>query len=259
MSDYAALALRVSASMPGIRGCLMLSRDGLLLGAHPEGEAEAYAKSAWLRFAALGDAERSYVEFPDQTWAFVRRGGYGAFAIADADVRPGVLVDLLEQALMAGEMERIHDRETMRLPEAPFAPSGKPRTSLHKPERPPAPPPARLVAEPPEPAVDQHESEEWLSEEGSESEGEANEATTHQEPAPEPEPEPEPEPAPEDQPELEPAAADEPLEEPLDEPLEEPYQEASDPEEENEVDRILLAKEFAGLLQVPKEDDEANR
>jgi hypothetical protein len=30
-------------------------------------------------------------------------------------------------------------------------------------------------------------------------------------------------------------------------------------EDESEVDRILLAKEFAGLLQVPKEDDEASR
>jgi hypothetical protein len=30
-------------------------------------------------------------------------------------------------------------------------------------------------------------------------------------------------------------------------------------EEESEVDRILLAKEFAGLLQVPREDDEASR
>jgi outer membrane biosynthesis protein TonB len=251
MSDYAALALRVSASMPGIRGCLMLSRDGLLLGAHPEGDAEAYAKSAWLRFAALGDAERSYVEFPDQTWAFVRRGGYGAFAIADADVRPGVLVDLLEQALMAGEMERIHDRETMRLPEAPFAPSGKPRTSLHKPERPPAPPPERIADEPQQPPVDEHGSEERAPEVGSESERQADDATIHQEPPPELEPEPEPE----NQPEPEPAAADQSF----DEPADESYQEASGPEEENEVDRILLAKEFAGLLQVPKEDDEASR
>jgi len=30
-------------------------------------------------------------------------------------------------------------------------------------------------------------------------------------------------------------------------------------EDEPEVDRILLAKEFAGLLQVPREDDEASR
>ncbi|HYY08053.1 MAG TPA: hypothetical protein VFA25_05565 [Actinomycetota bacterium] len=253
MSDYAALALRVSASMPGIRGCLMLSRDGLLLGAHPEGDAEAYAKSAWLRFAALGDAERSYVEFTDQTWAFVRRGGYGAFAIADADVRPGVLVDLLEQALMAGEMERVHDRETMRLPEAPFAPSGKPRTSLHKPERPPAPPPERIADEPQQPPVDELGSEERTPEEASGSERQADDVTIHQEPVPEIEPQPEPEP--EDQPEPEPTAADEPFDERFDEPQGEP----PGPEEENEVDRILLAKEFAGLLQVPKEDDEASR
>src|SRR5919198_4733318 len=187
MSDYAALALRVSASMPGIRGCLMLSRDGLLLGAHPEGDAEAYAKSAWLRFAALGDAERSYVEFPDQTWAFVRRGGYGAFAIADADVRPGVLVDLLEQALMAGEMERIHDRETMRLPEAPFAPSGKPRTSLHKPERPPAPPLERFAPDPSEPEPEAQEVAEQPTEDQIEGWADAQ-VTIHdeQEPAPEP-------------------------------------------------------------------------
>ena len=240
MSDYAALALRVSASMPGIRGCLMLSRDGLLLGAHPEGEEEAYTKSAWIRFAALGDAERSYVEFPDQTWAFVRRGSYAAFAIADAGVRPGVLVDLLEQALMAGEMERVHDRETMRLPEAPFAPSGKPRTSLHKPERAPAPPAERVAAEPSEPepeAVAEQTPED-------ETDGWADaEVTIHDEQEPFPEPEPEPEP--EEQPEPAPAA--------------ESYEEPPGPEEETEVDRILLAKEFAGLLQVPKDDDEASR
>jgi predicted regulator of Ras-like GTPase activity (Roadblock/LC7/MglB family) len=253
MSDYAALALRVSASMPGIRGCLMLSRDGLLLGAHPEGDAEAYAKSAWIRFAALGDAERSYVEFPDQTWAFVRRGSYGAFAIADAGVRPGVLVDLLEQALMAGEMERIHDREAMRLPEAPFAPSGKPRTSLHKPERPPAPTPEWVAAEALEPEVEARE----VAEQGPEHEaaagsqpaaehGSVEEVTIHDEPAPEPQPEPEPEQEAEPLPEPAPAA-------------QESFEEPPGPEEESEVDRILLAKEFAGLLQVPKDDDEASR
>jgi hypothetical protein len=243
MSDYAALALRVSASMPGIRGCLLLSRDGMLLGAHPEGDAESYAKSAWIRFAALGDAERSYVEFPDQTWAFVRRGGYGAFAIADAGVRPGVLVDLLEQALLAGEVERVHDRETMRLPEAPFAPSGKPRTSLHKPERAPAPTPERVAAEAePEPqeiaerTVDQEPEAAWEAD---------AEITIHDEPSPQPEPEARSEPEPEEEPEPAPAPA-------------EPSEERPAPEEESEVDRILLAKEFAGLLQVPKEDDEAS-
>src|SRR5688500_9142258 len=137
MSDYSALAQRVSLSIAGVRGCLMLSRDGMVLGAHPEGESEAHLRTAWVRFAGVGDPERSYVEFPDQIWAFVRRGGYAAFAVADVGVRPGVLVDLLEHALMGGEQERVHDREPMRLPDAPSAPSGKPRTVLHKPEHAP--------------------------------------------------------------------------------------------------------------------------
>ena len=141
MSDYSALAQRVSLSIAGIRGCLMLSRDGLILGAHPEGEPETDLRAAWVRFAGVGDPERSYVEFPDQIWAFVRRGSYAAFAVADVGVRPGVLVDTLEQALLSAEQERVVDRDAMRLPEAPSAPSGKPRTSLHMPDRQPTPEP----------------------------------------------------------------------------------------------------------------------
>ena len=145
MSDYSVLAQRVSLSVTGVRGCLMLSRDGMILGAHPEGEDESALRAAWVRFAGVGDPERSYVEFPDQIWAFVRRGSYGAFAVADVGVRPGVLVDMLEQALMAGEQERANDREMMRLPDAPAAPSGKPRTVLHKPERPTTAEPEPMV------------------------------------------------------------------------------------------------------------------
>ena len=184
-----------------------------------------------MRFAGVGDPERSYVEFPDQIWAFVRRGSYAAFAVAEVGVRPGVLVDTLEQALMSAEQERVIDRRRMRLPEAPSAPSGKPRTSLHMPDRQPTPEPEPVTVR-----------------------SEAADAA---------------------------AAAETP---PADEVGSTPPQEAADPaesrtrarrgarppaddvpeaqegkEEESEVDRILLAKEFAGLLQVPREDDEASR
>ena len=227
MNDYSALAQRVSMSLDGIRGCLMLSRDGMVLGAHPEGDAESSVRSAWVRFAAVGDPERSYVEFPDQIWAFVRRGGYSAFAVTDTGVRPGVLVDLLEQALMMAEKGRADDRETMRLPEVPSAPSGKPRTSLHKQERAPtpAPTPSEVVASqehegraprPPEAASDPATSDAEKSSVGTET-----------------------------------AARSDP-----DEKTPTPVRSRED---EPEVDRILLAKEFAGLLQVPKEDDEASR
>jgi hypothetical protein len=253
MNDYSALAQRVSTSVTGVRGCLMLSRDGMVLGAHPEGEAETHIRSSWMRFATVGDPERSYVEFPDQVWAFVRRGGYSAFAVADAGVRPGVLVDLLEQALMVGEQDRARDRDTMRLPEAPVAPSGKPRISMHKQERAeredtPASAPSEVT--PPGPA------------EATVSFGSASTAPTYSraEPASRPtEPAPPPtEPTP---PLTEPAPAD-PRVKAGDEPSDPENQPPDHPgrkEEESEVDRILLAKEFAGLLQVPKEDDEASR
>jgi predicted regulator of Ras-like GTPase activity (Roadblock/LC7/MglB family) len=230
MSDYSAIAQRISASVNGIRGCLMLSRDGMVLGAHPEGEVESRLKSAWVRFAAVGEADRAYVEFPDQTWAFVRRGGYGAFAVADAGVRPGILVELLEQALMSGEQDRAHERESLRLPEAPAAPTGKPRTIMHKQERASAPTP-----EPGRAGVTLPESEEVGGTEDPAPSG-AGAAPAAA--------------APDDT--VRPAGDAEP---------EAHSSEAAPtaPEDEPEVDRILLAKEFAGLLQVPKDDDEATR
>jgi hypothetical protein len=221
MSDYSALAQRVSLSIEGIRGCLMLSRDGMVLGAHPEGDSEALLRTSWVRFAGVGDPERSYVEFPDQIWAFVRRGGYAAFAVADVGVRPGVLVDLLEQALMGGEEDRVHDRETMRLPDAPSAPSGKPRTVLHKPER---------------PSTDEPEPVTVTSEVPATARASAAEPANAAEGGP---------------------SAPEPEEAPPSE--ERPAEARQGKEDDSEVDRILLAKEFAGLLQVPKEDDDTSR
>jgi hypothetical protein len=226
MNDYSALAQRVSMSFTGVRGCLMLSRDGMVLGAHPEGDAESHLRASWVRFAAVGDPERSYVEFPDQIWAFVRRGGYSAFAVADAGVRPGVLVDLLEQALMMGEQDRAHDRETMRLPEMPSAPSGKPRTSLHKQERTGTPAPTETT--PPGSAEVATSDEPGAEADPSEGGSDPAARAAGSEAAPQPDPE------------------------------DETPSRAQGREDEPEVDRILLAKEFAGLLQVPKEDDEAS-
>jgi hypothetical protein len=238
MSDYSVLAQRVSLSITGVRGCLMLSRDGMILGAHPEGDGEADLRAAWVRFAGLGDPERSYVEFPDQIWAFVRRGSYGAFAVADVGVRPGVLVDMLEQALMAGEQERANDREMMRLPDATAAPSGKPRTTLHKPERPSTaePEPTIVPAEVSLPVAPAEVAAPASVASASDDPPVENDAAT--------------------------AVADEDelvSEEAVDPPDEDPPEAQEGKQDESEVDRILLAKEFAGLLQVPREDDEASR
>ena len=231
MSDYAALAQRVAAAVSGIRGCLLLSRDGMVLGAYPEGPAEVNLKAAWLRVAAVGEPDRCSLEFPDQTWAFVRRGSYAAFVAADVGVRPGVLLDLLEQVLIAGEAERAQDRGTMRVPEAPIAPSGKPRTSLHKPDRAPSPQP--IGAE-----------QLWLPDAAA-----AGAATQEEAPDLPQQPDPESEPESVPDPEWAPAEGS----------MSDDGEPSTEADEETEVDRILLAKEFAGLLQVPKDDDEATR
>jgi hypothetical protein len=129
MDDYSALAQRIAVTVSGVRGSLILSRDGLVLGSFPEND-EGPAKSAWLKFVTLGEPDKSFVEFPDQVWAFVKRGPYAAFSVAEPGTRPGILVDQMEQVLLAAEEGR-SKREAVRLPDAASAPSGKPRTSLH--------------------------------------------------------------------------------------------------------------------------------
>jgi hypothetical protein len=275
MEEYSALAQRIALSATGVRGSLILSRDGLVLGAFPD-EDESLAKSAWLRFAALGEPDRSFVEFADQTWAFVKRGPYAAFSVADPGTRPGVLVDQMEQVLLAAEDGRTR-RDTLRVPDAAAAPSGKPRTSLHPNADRPAPeeipattsadpnvariaPPAEGVASPgvsavaaagepaatAEPAGGSH----WKRSKNEKADkdksdkrdkddkgdkgdkGSKSDKGSKGEVGPEPEPRSQPMPA----------TADRGPAGPL--------------EDDAEVDRVLLAKEFSGLLQVDSGDDE---
>lgn len=129
MEDLSALAARLAASVGDARGCLIVSRDGLVIGAHPE-DGEAQLKPAWLRFAALGEPDRSFVRFDNEIWCFVRRGAYAAFLVTSVAVRPGLAIDRIEQALLAAEEARTK-RDSLRIPQAPAAPSGKPRTPLH--------------------------------------------------------------------------------------------------------------------------------
>src|SRR2546421_1144782 len=102
--DFSALASRVAA-FSDVLGCILLSSDGLVLGAFPPGDGDGDGiKSAWLRFAAVGQPERGFLKIDQQTWAYVTAGSYAAFAVATGATRPGVLLDHLEQTLLvAGE------------------------------------------------------------------------------------------------------------------------------------------------------------
>jgi hypothetical protein len=120
MEDFTALAARVAVGVGELRGCLILSRDGLVLGSYPE-EDEALVKAAWLRFAALGEPEKGFVEFGLEAWCYVRRGPYAAFALTGMSVRPGLVIDEMEACLLEAEEERSRPGP-LRVPEAPATP-----------------------------------------------------------------------------------------------------------------------------------------
>jgi len=102
--DFTALASRVAARAE-VLGCVILSRDGLVLGAFPP-HGEQDITPGLLRFASLGDPDRGFAQFSDELWAYVREGSYAAFAVAEKGTRPGILLDYLEQALLVAEEAR---------------------------------------------------------------------------------------------------------------------------------------------------------
>src|SRR5205814_1844095 len=126
---------------PAVTPMQTTARDGMVRGAYPEEDEQTF-KPAWLKFVHVGEARRGFVEFSDQLWAYVHRGPYAAFVISGTGVRPGVLLDQLEQAVLAAEETRAKKGETLKVPVALSAPSGRPRTSLHPAETKAAPEPA---------------------------------------------------------------------------------------------------------------------
>ena len=152
MEDFNALASSLAQGVEDVRGCLILSRDGLVLGAHPA-ETEGVTTPAWVRFATIGDPERGFAQFGTETWCYVRRGPYAGFALVGRGARPGLVIDHMDQVLLAAEEGRSrHEglRGTEVVPAA-VAPQSKPRSHLH-PEHPTYEP---LVIEAPAPAVAQ--------------------------------------------------------------------------------------------------------
>ncbi len=133
MEDLSALAARIAASVGALRGCLILSRDGLVLGSFPNTDG-ALAKPAWLRFAALGEPDKGFLQFGSEVWCYARRGPYAAFAVAGGSVRPSLVMDQMEIALVQAEESRAKVGP-LRVPEPPAASLSKPRAPLHPEEQ----------------------------------------------------------------------------------------------------------------------------
>jgi hypothetical protein len=248
MEDFDALAAALGAGIADLRGCLILSRDGLVLGGHPD-TAEPELKDSWLRFAALGEPERGFVQFGNEIWSYARRGPYGSFAVTGIGVRPGLVIDHIERALQAAEDAR-SKREGPRVAMAPAPPaqasrptasSGKrkKRRSLHGDPAPteeralthtePAPTRAEPVSTHAEPDAIHIGSEAWptasdggdgpLEDVGETHPGAGPSAGKREEPA-----------------ETEPVVG------------------LGDPDDEDEIDRFSLAAEFSRLLQDKRGD-----
>jgi hypothetical protein len=99
----------------------------------PDGEGSV--RPAWIRFAAVGEPERGFVQFGTETWCYVRRGPYAAFVVAGPAARPGLVIDHMDQLLLSAEESRINRPAAGNEPLTPAAPSSRPRTPLH-PDRP---------------------------------------------------------------------------------------------------------------------------
>jgi hypothetical protein len=107
MDELSGLASTLAAGVGDVRGCLILSRDGLVVGSFlPDGEGSV--RPAWIRFAAVGEPERGFVQFGTETWCYVRRGPYGAFVFAGPAARPGLVIDHMDQLLLSAEESRVN-------------------------------------------------------------------------------------------------------------------------------------------------------
>jgi hypothetical protein len=160
--DFAALAMAVVSGVADVRACLVVSRDGLALGAYPPSEEEK-ALTVWSRMAALGDVERGFVGMRDEVWAFSRRGPYSALATGHPSARAGIVLDALDQLLLATEEARVR-KEAIRPShdkEATPEPARGPRTALHPAPREDSAQPGQAEASP-RPSLEQLAVSSWV-------------------------------------------------------------------------------------------------
>jgi hypothetical protein len=278
LEDFNALAMSLGHGIADVHGCLILSRDGLVLGAYPP-DSERATTRAWIRFATIGDPERGFVQFGTETWCYVRRAPYAGFALAGPGERAGLVIDHMEQVLLEAEESRSRQEGPRGTEAATSAPRPEPTSYLDLEHPPPDPlvidAPAPVLersssGDPPEPPPlpgpkretidepDDAETAERPADPLAELAGDANEPDA--DPPWEPTP-PVPIPEPQSWPHRDPLPDAEPQLEPVDEADEgsragpetgpgagfEPADQAE--EEDDDVDRFSLAREFGRLLQ----------
>jgi predicted regulator of Ras-like GTPase activity (Roadblock/LC7/MglB family) len=106
--DFNDLAARMSAGVAGVRACLILSRDGLSLAAHPA-DAEVMARQAWDVLQQMGDPHRGFMDMGTEIWVVATGAAYAAVMVATPEAKPGLLLDRMEALLQAAEEQRVHE------------------------------------------------------------------------------------------------------------------------------------------------------
>ena len=132
--DFAALVHAFVAGVADVRACLIVSRDGLALGASPA-EEEENALAAWTQIAALGEVDRGFVGLRDEIWVFCRRGPYAALVKGSPSARAGLILDRMEEMLLVAEEVRLKKesfRSADRDAQSPETTPRGPRTTLHR-------------------------------------------------------------------------------------------------------------------------------
>jgi hypothetical protein len=152
--DFGGLAARMAGGLDGVRACLIVSRDGLSLGAHPAAE-EHRAREAWDAVQSVGDVQRGFAEVGQELWAVARRGPYAAIMVASPEVRPGLLLDRMDTHLLAAERLRARSAEEGQEAQATRSePARRPRTPLHPEPKPEPKVETRPKPDPVKPALE---------------------------------------------------------------------------------------------------------
>ena len=143
-TDFNALAARMAAGLQDVRVCLLLSSDGLTLGAFPE-SSEERGRDVWDAVQTVGDPHRGFLDLGEEIWVMARRGAYAAIIVTAPTVRPGLLLDKLDFMLRQAEEARLRvEVETGMPAQKPELPR-RPRSPLHRGE-PPKPEPRKAPA-----------------------------------------------------------------------------------------------------------------
>jgi hypothetical protein len=130
-TDFNALAARMAAGLQDVRVCLLLSSDGLTLGAFPE-SSEEKGREVWDAVQQVGDPHRGFLDLGEEIWVMARRGAYAAIIVTAPTVRPGLLLDKLDFMLRQAEEARLRVEVETGTPVAKPETPRRPRSPLHR-------------------------------------------------------------------------------------------------------------------------------